>query len=88
MRLLTASGASTGSGAPLACSRFVAALIVYEAVLVLASLALGDTQNFAPGIVARLALSDLGWLVGVAILRRFLRRLGAIRRPAPLAVRT
>lgn len=82
-----ASAGRVGALAGLAAG-FVAAFIVYEAVLVLASLALGDTQNFAPGIVARLALSDLGWLVGVAILRHFLRRLGAIRRPTPLAVRT
>ena len=51
---------------------FVAAFAIYEAVLLVASLFLGDTQNFAPPIVAQLALSDAGWLLGLLILRHFL----------------
>ncbi|MGH6980373.1 MAG: hypothetical protein ACREFC_04125 [Stellaceae bacterium] len=67
---------------------FVAAFVVYEAVLILASLVLGGIRNFAPDIVAKLALSDVCWFVGVAILRHGLLRLEAIRRPNRLAVRT
>jgi hypothetical protein len=48
---------------------FVAAFAAYESVLLLAALFLGDSQNFAPPIVAKLALSDAGWLLGLGILR-------------------
>jgi len=67
---------------------FVAAFVAYEGALIVAALTLGGIANFAPGIVGRLALSDLCWLIGVGILRHGLFRLGAIRRPVPLAVRT
>ncbi|HEY7991800.1 MAG TPA: hypothetical protein VID77_10455 [Stellaceae bacterium] len=67
---------------------FVVAFVVYEAVLIMASLVLGSIQNFTPDIVAKLALSDACWLVGVAILRHGLLRLEAIRRENRLAVRT
>jgi hypothetical protein len=62
---------------------FAAAFIVYEAVLFLTALVLGGAENFSLGIVARLALSDAGWLIGVAILRHGLLRLVAAggRRP-------
>jgi hypothetical protein len=66
-------------GVPIA---FVAAFATYEGVLLLASLILGDSQNFAPTIVAKLALSDAGWLLGLGILRHWLMALspsGAIR---------
>ena len=66
-------------------SGFVAAIVAYEGLLFLASLALGSSENFAPGIVAKLALSDTGWLIGIAILRHALLRFGlpwrAGRRP-------
>jgi hypothetical protein len=66
---------------------FVAAFATYESVLLLAALLLGDTQNFAPPIVAKLALSDAGWLLGLGIVRHGLLALtrsgtfSAARRP-------
>ncbi len=67
---------------------FVAAFIVYEAVLLLATSVLGGVQNFSVDIVAKLALSDACWLVGIAILRHGLPRFGAISGRNRLAVRT
>lgn len=58
---------------------FAAAFIVYEAALLLATTVLGGAGNFTPDIVAKLALSDMCWLIGVAILRYGLLRLGAVR---------
>lgn len=58
---------------------FAAAFVAYEAVLVLASLFLGGTANFALAIDAKLALSDACWLAGIAILRHLLARMGAFR---------
>lgn len=62
---------------------FAAAFFLYEAVLFLAALGLGGTQNFSGDIVAKLALSDLCWLVGIAIVRHGLLRLNLFggRRP-------
>lgn len=67
---------------------FVAAFVVYEAVLLLATAVLGDAQNFAADIVAKLALSDACWLAGIAIVRHGLLRFGAISGRNRLAVRT
>jgi hypothetical protein len=53
-------------------SGFAVALIVYEGLLFLVSLVLGGSENFNPGIVATVALSDAAWLLGVAILRHLL----------------
>jgi hypothetical protein len=63
---------------------FAAAFFVYEAVLFLAALGLGGAQNFTADIVAKLALSDLCWLVGIAIARHGLLRLSLFRGPRPL----
>ncbi len=65
---------------------FAAAFIVYEVVLLSATSVLGGFQNFSVDIVAKLVLSDLCWLVGIAILRHGLLRAGAIS--GRLAVRT
>ena len=51
---------------------FVASVIVYEGLLYLASLVLGGSANFAPDIVAKVALSDAAWLLGLSILRYWL----------------
>jgi len=67
---------------------FGAAFFVYEATLLAATAALGGAENFTPAIVARLALSDAGWLIGVVVLRHGLVRLGALGHQSPLAVRT
>ena len=45
-------------------------------VLFLVSLGLGGSANFAPSIVAKLALSDAGWLLGLGILRYRLMAVG------------
>jgi hypothetical protein len=58
---------------------FVAAVIVYEVLLFLVALVLGGAENFSPGIVAKVALSNAAWLAGIAILRHGLLRFGAIR---------
>jgi len=58
----------------------MAAFAIYEGVLLVASLFLGDTQNFMPEIVAKLALSDAGWLLGLSILRHFLVSLRLVSR--------
>jgi hypothetical protein len=58
---------------------FAAAFLVYEALLYLAAFYLGGSENFSAGIVAKLALSDTCWLVGIAILRHGLMRFGANR---------
>jgi len=55
---------------------FGAAFLVFEATLSLATAGLGGVQNFTPAIVARLALSDTGWLFGIVILRHGLSWLG------------
>jgi hypothetical protein len=57
---------------------FIAAFALYEIVLVLASLMLSGSENFAPIIVAKLALSDAGWLVGLGILRHWLVSFGLV----------
>jgi hypothetical protein len=67
---------------------FVAAIVAYEAVLFLAALVLGGSGNFAPGIVAKVALSDTGWLIGLAILRHGMLRFGLLRREGPRPVTT
>lgn len=66
----------------------VAAFIVYEAILLLATFVLDGVQNFSLEIVAKLALSDACWLAGIAILRHGLLRFGAISGRNRLAVRT
>jgi hypothetical protein len=67
---------------------FVAAFIVYQAVLLSATAVLGGVQNFSADIVTKLVLSDAGWLIGIAILRHGLLRIGAISRPNRFAMRT
>jgi hypothetical protein len=67
---------------------FLAAVAVYEGVLFLVSLALGGSANFAPVIVAKVALSDAGWLFGIAILGLALMRLVPARRLVPPPVTT
>jgi hypothetical protein len=65
-------------GWPLAAgmaAAFAAAFIAYQALLFLAALGLGGTENFTVDIVAKLAVSDTGWLVGIAIVRYGLLRL-------------
>ena len=59
---------------------FAAAFLVYEGSLLLATAGLGGAQNFSLAIVAKLALSDAGWLIGVIILRHGLLSLGTIGR--------
>ena len=71
-----------------AVAGFVAAFVVYQAVLLSATAVLGGMQNFGADIVAKLVLSDAGWLIGFAILRHGLLRLGAISGPNRLAMRT
>jgi len=65
-------------GVPIA---LVAAFATYEGVLLLVSAILGDSQNFAPPIVAKLALSDAAWLLALGILRHWL---AALARSRPL----
>jgi hypothetical protein len=67
---------------------FGAAFVVYEATLLLATTVLGGAQNFTLAVVAKLALSDASWLIGVAILRHGLLWLGTIGRQGRPAVRT
>jgi hypothetical protein len=67
---------------------FAAALAVYEGVLFLVSLGLGGSENFSPAIVAQVALSDAGWLLGLGILRHLLLRLAGMRREWRHAVTT
>lgn len=55
---------------------FAAAFAAYEAVLYGAALGLGGTENFTAAIVAKLAVSDLAWLIGISIVRHGLLRLG------------
>jgi hypothetical protein len=65
-------------GWPLAAklaAAFAAAFILYEALLFVVALGLGGTGNFTPDIVAKLAVSDTAWLVGIAIVRHGLVRL-------------
>ena len=67
---------------------FGAAFLVYEGILLLATVVLGGAQNFSPDIVAKLALSDAAWLIGVVILRHGLLSLGTSGRQKRRAVRT
>lgn len=67
---------------------FGSAFVAYEATLLLATTLLGGAQNFTLAIIAKLALSDASWLIGVAILRHGLLRLGTIGRQGRPAVRT
>jgi hypothetical protein len=67
---------------------FGAAFVVYEMTLLLATLALGDAQNFRLAIIAQLAFSDAAWLIGVIILRQGLLSLGTIGHQGRPAVRT
>jgi len=67
---------------------FAAALAAYEGLLFLVSLGLGGSQNFAPIIVAQVALANAGWLVGLAILGHLSRRAAGIRRDWRHAVTT
>lgn len=63
---------------------FIAALATFEGALYLVSLLLGGSANFAPVIVAQVALANAAWLVGIAALGIALTRLAAIpRRVAP-----
>ncbi|HEX4112973.1 MAG TPA: hypothetical protein VH020_10595 [Stellaceae bacterium] len=59
---------------------FVAAFGVYEGLLYLAALGLGGTENFSPAIVAKVALSDAAWLLGLVILRHLLSHLPSASR--------
>jgi hypothetical protein len=79
-----AQGATLAAGAVLARlswrrlgTAFLAAIASYEGVLYLVSLGLGGSANFAPPIVAEVALYDAGWLVGIAILGLALSKLTA-----------
>jgi hypothetical protein len=67
---------------------FVAALVVYEGLLFLAALGLGGAKNFAPDIVAKVALSDAAWLLGLTILGHLLSRFPALRRESRHLLRT
>jgi len=67
---------------------FLAAIVVFEALLYLVALVLGGAENFSPGIVAKVALSNGAWLVGIAILRHGMLRLGAARRDLPRPLTT
>jgi hypothetical protein len=58
---------------------FVAAVAVYEGLLYVVALGWGGSGNFTPDIVAKVALSDAVWLLGLAILRHLLPRLPAAR---------
>ena len=55
---------------------FAAAFSVYELALLIPSLFTGESANFAPGLVGDLALLDLAWLVGMAVLHEILVLLG------------
>lgn len=76
----TVAAARIGDGTwPRLVAGFVASFAVYEALLYLAALYLGGSENFSAGIVAKLALSDTCWLVGIAILSLGLTRFGTNR---------
>jgi hypothetical protein len=65
---------------PRLAAGLVAAIVAYEGLLLVVSLGLGGTENFAPDIVAKVALSDACWFVAIAILRHWVSRFEAIRR--------
>jgi hypothetical protein len=66
---------------------FLAAFAVYEVVLLVPALATGEAANFNSTIVGGIALLDVAWLVGLAVIVEGLARLGwptlsSLRQPA------